>query len=108
MKNAWLILLAVVLAVGITGCAHQGMYGGCATGGCMSGSCMAAPETCAPCGGGLLGGGRACPGGYPGRCLGANCPCVMGGAPLSAMQYPYYTTRGPRDFLASQPQSIGP
>ncbi|NLS92947.1 MAG: hypothetical protein GXX96_12400 [Planctomycetaceae bacterium] len=92
MKNAWLILLAVVLAVGVTGCAHQGMYGGC-----MQGSCMAAPETCAPCG---MGGG-----------MGHGCgsgPCVMGGAPLSAMQYPYYTTRGPRDFFVSSPKPLGP
>ncbi len=102
MKNAWLILVAVVLAVGIAGCAHRGMYGGHAAGGCMAGSCMAAPETCAPCG------GPACPGGHPGRCLGAHGPCMMGGAPLGAMQYPYYTTRGPRDFLAKDPQPIGP
>lgn len=102
MKNAWLVLLAVVLAVGVTGCAHQGMYGGC-----MTGSCMTAPDTCAPCGPGMLG-GAACPGGYPGRCLGSNCSCVMGGAPLAEMQYPYYTTRGPRDFLVSDPKPVGP
>lgn len=98
MKNAWLILLAVFLAVGLTGCAHHGMYGGC-----MTGSCATAPGTCAPCG---IGG--ACPGGYPGPCLGGNGPCVMGGAPLTAMQYPYYTTRGPRDFLVSEPKPLGP
>ena len=90
MKNACLILLAVVLAVGVTGCAHHGMYGGC-----MSGSCATAPGTCAPCG---LGGG----------CLGGGGPCVGGGAPLTAMQYPYYTTRGPRDFLVSDPPPLGP
>ena len=98
MKNVWLILLAVFLAVGLTGCAHQGMYHGCTTG-----SCLTAPGTCGSCG---IGG--ACPGGYPGPCLGGNSPCVMGGAPLSAMQYPYYTTRGPRDFLVSEPTPLGP
>lgn len=25
-----------------------------------------------------------------------------------AVSYPYYTTRGPRDFLETHPQSIGP
>ena len=100
MKNAWLVLLAVVLAVGVTGCAHQGMYGG----GCASGTCVGAPEGCAPCGPGM----HACPGGYPGNCLGGNCPAVIGGAPLSAMQYPYYANRGPRDFLVSDPKPIGP
>lgn len=87
MKNAWLILLAVVFVVGVTGCAHQGMYGGC-----MQGSCMQAPETCAPCGAGGCG----------------SSPCVIGGAPLTGMPYPYYTTRGPRDFLVADPKPIGP
>jgi len=31
-----------------------------------------------------------------------------GGPPTGAVAYPYYTTRGPRDFLASNPPSIGP
>ena len=30
-----------------------------------------------------------------------------GGAPAAQVAYPYYTTRGPRDFLASNPPSIG-
>ncbi|GIW93475.1 MAG: hypothetical protein KatS3mg110_1516 [Pirellulaceae bacterium] len=29
------------------------------------------------------------------------------GPPTAAVAYPYYTLRGPRDFLASQPPSIG-
>lgn len=31
-----------------------------------------------------------------------------GGAQVAQVAYPYYTTRGPRDFLASNPPSIGP
>jgi hypothetical protein len=31
-----------------------------------------------------------------------------GGPPTGAVAYPYYTTRGPRDFLAENPPSIGP
>ena len=30
------------------------------------------------------------------------------GPPSGSTTYPYYTTRGPRDFLARNPQSIGP
>ena len=30
------------------------------------------------------------------------------GPPSGAVAYPYYTTRGPRDFLAKKPPSIGP
>jgi hypothetical protein len=30
------------------------------------------------------------------------------GPPVGQVTYPYYTTRGPRDFLARNPNSIGP
>ena len=30
------------------------------------------------------------------------------GPPSGAVAYPYYTTRGPRDFLARRPPTIGP
>jgi hypothetical protein len=30
------------------------------------------------------------------------------GPPTGGVTYPYYTTRGPRDFLAKNPRSIGP
>jgi hypothetical protein len=30
------------------------------------------------------------------------------GPPTGAVAYPYYTTRGPRDFLVNNPPSIGP
>ncbi len=30
------------------------------------------------------------------------------GPPVGTVTYPYYTTRGPRDFLASNPRDIGP
>lgn len=32
----------------------------------------------------------------------------QGGSAMGAVAYPYYTTRGPRDFLARNPASIGP
>jgi hypothetical protein len=30
------------------------------------------------------------------------------GPPVGQVAYPYYTVRGPRDFLLDKPQSIGP
>jgi hypothetical protein len=32
----------------------------------------------------------------------------VGGPPVGTVTYPYYTVRGPRDFLANDPPSIGP
>jgi hypothetical protein len=34
--------------------------------------------------------------------------CAVGSDPTAQVAYPYYTTRGPRDFLAKNPPSIGP
>ena len=49
------------------------------------------------CGAGSSGGAYA-----GGPETGAGC------AATGAITYPYYTVRGPRDFLASDPRSIGP
>ncbi len=66
----------------------------CDTGGCRS-SC---PRDAILCG--LL--GRCC-------CTHvADPPPVTPGPPTGAITYPYYTIRGPRDFLAESPPSIGP
>ena len=45
-----------------------------------------------------------CPhkGGYPEQ------PRVYPGPPSAQVAYPYYTTRGPRDFLMANPPTIGP
>jgi hypothetical protein len=32
----------------------------------------------------------------------------VGGPPVGTVTYPYYTVRGPRDFLANDPPNIGP
>lgn len=58
-------------------------------------------ERCGPLGH-LMGGSQgACP---------QNPRAFIGpaGPPTAAVTYPYYTTRGPRDFLLDQPQTIGP
>jgi hypothetical protein len=45
-----------------------------------------------------------CPhaGGYP------EYPAFNQGPPVGQTAYPYYTTRGPRDFLLNNPPHIGP
>jgi hypothetical protein len=56
------------------------------------------------------------PSGYGGQPIGGqgrplcanNYVPANSGPPSGAVAYPYYTTRGPRDFLANNPGSIGP
>ena len=35
-------------------------------------------------------------------------PGPADGPPVAQVTYPYYTTRGPRDYFAANPPSIGP
>lgn len=89
-------------------------YGG-TDAGCHDGSCVGGSGECGPRGGGLCGGAGCrdcgqgkgnclCPhsGGYPER------PIFNPGPPVGQVAYPYYTVRGPRDFLQDNPPSIGP
>jgi hypothetical protein len=53
-------------------------------------------------------GNSNCPGN---ACPGRATACQQGGqqpGPGGMVSYPYYTNRGPRDFLETHPQSIGP
>ena len=86
--------------------------GGCETGTCGPGGCNdCADGTCRPRHVGRYGGlakhhlspeERAA---LAGSDYGATTPA---GPPSGTVAYPYYTTRGPRDFLAKCPPSIGP
>jgi hypothetical protein len=104
--------------------AHQARHGGggcrdgnCQPGGCEDGSCPTGG--CQECEGG------ACHPRHVGRygglakhhlspeekaALAGSDYGAIGpaGPPTGAVAYPYYTTRGPRDFLAKCPPSIGP
>jgi hypothetical protein len=81
MKRALVTLLAVGLIAGIVGCCNAPVNG--------------AAQTCDPRTGCLgLGAGGA--------------DSFVPGPPTGAITYPYYTLRGPRDFLASDPRTIGP
>jgi hypothetical protein len=100
---------------GCTGYRHPHGYKdgrGCLCGGSMPGHCPAPGPHC-PC----------CGHGYCCTCCGPpapGCPCCccgasgdqnynfMPGPPVAQTAYPYYTLRGPRDFLLDNPPSIGP
>jgi hypothetical protein len=100
MKRAILALALFGLMLGSTGCA--GLAGRLCKGP-LIGSCRTAPENCAAC--------DAC--GDP-ACRDRGCLARGHGyhgtpGPASGtITYPYYTTRGPRDFLVNNPPSIGP
>ena len=112
MKRAIFSCLTVVILAGLAGCITQ--HGRRPTA-CMSGSCAQAPETCQSC--------------EPGascddpcdecECRGHGCHLCRragrgevaeapAGPAVGGVTYPYYTNRGPRDFLAKNPPSIGP
>lgn len=135
MKRAWLTFLTIALAAGLGGCC--GPHGqGCTS--WLCGSCANSPETCASCTAGCdTCGGVGCDtcgevgcetcgdpyaqgesqiGAdqvYCDACDGRGCRlcrrrAFTPGPPTGAITYPYYTHRGPRDFLAQNPRSIGP
>jgi hypothetical protein len=121
MKSSLYITGFVGLVLSMTGChlgpgRFAGRSGGCSDGpcgllggGCANGSCGAVAATAGD-NGGQPGGALANlhsrnfrtaqshNGPAPGPAYGPSSPTVT---------YPYYTTRGPRDFLAKSPPSIG-
>lgn len=111
MKRALFSLLLGVIVVGLSGCiARHGRHPFAGLGGRN----FQTAETCdASC-------DESC--GVPGDPSRKSCrrmrsveeeevveaPQAVPGPPTGAVTYPYYTTRGPRDFLAKNPKSIGP
>ena len=117
MKHGLFAFVAAILLMTSTGCGlcdelfcfHKpwGGCNGCDGGGCGGGCGDGAG--CANCGGphgGYADGGLLhhppLPRGAGGEYVGPEGP------PTGAVAYPYYTTRGPRDFLVNNPPSIGP
>ena len=105
MKRAIFLLLAVGLFVGIVGC-QSGTAGRFRT--ALFGSCRDCPDNCQS-----VDGCDDCVAGDPGRDPGRDPGCRRGPRvdpipPSGVVTYPYYTTHGPRDFLARNPRSIGP
>ncbi|MBN2216477.1 MAG: hypothetical protein JW719_03780 [Pirellulales bacterium] len=122
MKPAFALLTVAVVAMGLSGCCHTGGFlsphGRCLVDG-SCGHCSDCPETCQSCDPdscGACGAGGACetqcdPGcaegcGLMDRIRGRRY--VNPGPPTGAVTYPYYTVRGPRDFLMKSPSPLGP
>ncbi|MCA9148518.1 MAG: hypothetical protein KDA92_04445 [Planctomycetales bacterium] len=115
MKRQYLAAACLLMSSLAVGCQSK-MGGGCAGGqcgllgggSCGAGACAADPyaaDANAGRGGVLAGlagqhhqGAQAHLGSAPGPAMGEAAPTYG---------YPYYTTRGPRDFLSSNPPSIG-
>ncbi|MDZ7618859.1 MAG: hypothetical protein U1E05_17785 [Patescibacteria group bacterium] len=96
MRQSLFVCAALAALVSFSGCA------------CMGGGVARTPETGAaycPAERGHLFGWLRC------RCARQEQPVAQmapSGPPTGMVAYPYYTTRGPRDFLAKNPASIGP
>ena len=107
MKRAMFSTLTVIVLAAFCGCITQH---GRRPWACMGGSCAQAPENCQSC-------QASCENCTDSEqvvcrrlCRDRSCRRqeVNPGPPTGAITYPYYTTRGPRDFLAKDPPSIGP
>ena len=126
MKRFCFAFAAVGLLVCLAGCCTADRHSSCGCGsdcpqGPIAAPCSQAPCNQAPCQesrcvGAMVFKARRPPmvlalmtatGRAPG--LGPNRGAMdASGPPTAAIAYPYYTTRGPRDFLDRNPQSIGP
>jgi hypothetical protein len=110
MKRTIFAFLVMGLATGLAGCVWpQGR--GCS--GLFNGSCQNAPENCAACGDPSAasdwddwGDGEG-QNSRASRDRGARMAAEAGPA-TGAITYPYYTLHGPRDYLARNPQRLGP
>jgi hypothetical protein len=112
MKSSIFTLLAALLLLGSTGCAGgPGSKKGCRDG--CNGNCnqcglatnydngvTAHGDPCGRGGGGPMAGGH--------QNMNPRAFAGPSGPPTAAITYPYYTTRGPRDFLQDNPRTIGP
>ena len=128
MKRATFSVLTLTVLTALVGCAHhRHLPASCVGGNCTvapAGCCEATQPSCRP---NCQPNGQACgdpcdDGAVPAKkhhCLLAGLchkkpsepaeqPAAEAGPPTGAITYPYYTTRGPRDFYAKNPGSIGP
>jgi len=137
MKRATFSVLTAVVLAGLTGCITQNgrrpwdcMGGSCAQAPENGQACHGQGQACNGPGQPCNGPGQPCidpnqNGGDPGqagdcpanggrccRLFRPKCPdqgsCCDGGPPDAQITYPYYTTRGPRDYFQRTPSSIGP
>jgi hypothetical protein len=100
MKRALFVLFAVLILTGLSGCAQQPLASNGGDPGVQSCGCGRTACCWPPCN--ACGLGICRDGGQAGPALPSQQP------PVAAITYPYYTTRGPRDFLQQTPSPIGP
>jgi len=93
MKRGLFVLLALLALGVVTGCMQGQMA--CNGGDPCIQECGRTAH-CWPPGGAFPYGGRGRPAAQPQQ------------PPIAAVTYPYYTLRGPRDFLQREPSPIGP
>jgi hypothetical protein len=127
MKRALFSVLMLIVVAGLVGCKGHNAWRRPA---CTDCGCAQASDGCQTCEGGCDNTGdgvcdESCTAAKGFRCrlckeglckrglckerLGeAASEPVAAGPATGAVTYPYYTTRGPRDFLAKNPGSIGP
>jgi hypothetical protein len=125
MKHTLIAMAMVSLITMVTGCASQNSR---RSSSCTSGNCSVGAADCASCNGASCdktcdkscdnaddpGSCKSCRGLCSGLCrrgdrVPRNAEEAYNPGPASgAVTYPYYTNRGPRDFLARELPSIGP
>ncbi len=112
MKRVIMGLTLAFTLLASTGCGVMGKRG------CNSCNSCNGPTGCRPCNLGWQRGGtdyqrflgnNGGPGSRLGQRLASQPPGAGGpaGAPAAQVAYPYYTARGPRDFLMDNPPTIG-
>jgi hypothetical protein len=100
MKRTMMAALLVILVGLASGCCNCGQHRLCGRrAGCRQGCGLFANRGC-----GIFG-HHGCGNGYGN---GYDDGAMAGGPTTAQVTYPYYTTRGPRDFLAENPRGIGP
>ncbi len=99
MRRAWFGVLGAWLVALAAGCTHHQLacHSGSDVLACGRRGLVARPHTACPVH------GKAC----RGRCSAAR-PYPDPAPPMAQITYPYYTVRGPRDFLQRVPTPIGP
>jgi len=98
MKRTIIAALLVALMGLGSGCCNCGQHRLCGQRRCRQG-CRQGLFANRGCG---IFGHPGCPAG------GYDDGAAYGGPQTAQVTYPYYTTRGPRDFLADSPRGIGP
>ena len=113
MKRALQIAVLLAACAPCLGChaLHHGSLRGCFDGGCGDCGCGHAGACGGDCGGGCAShGSGTLLGVVRGRVFGGRLGCdgAEDGSLTSPIAYPYYSLRGPRDFLARELPPIGP